>query len=34
MEKNKRYFQLVTVGNVADLTIYGDITSFAPVIAR
>ena len=28
MEKNKRYFQLVTVGNVAELTIYGDITSF------
>lgn len=28
LEKNKRYFQLVTVGNVAELTIYGDITSF------
>ena len=28
MEKNKRYFQLVTAGNVAELTIYGDITSF------
>ena len=28
LEKNKRYFQLVTSGNVADLTIYGDITSF------
>jgi ATP-dependent Clp protease protease subunit len=28
LEKNKRYFQLVTTGNVAELTIYGDITSF------
>ena len=26
--KNKQYFQLVTAGNVAELTIYGDITSF------
>lgn len=26
--KNKQYFQLVTAGNIAELTIYGDITSF------
>lgn len=26
--KNKQYFQLVTTGNIADLTIYGDITSW------
>lgn len=26
--KNKQYFQLVTTGNTADLTIYGDITSW------
>lgn len=28
MSKNKRYFQLSTAGNVANLNIYGDITSF------
>lgn len=28
MAKNKQYFQLVTAGNTAELTIYGDITSF------
>lgn len=28
MSKNKKYFQLVTAGNTAELTIYGDITSF------
>jgi len=26
--KNKQFFQLVTAGNVAELSIYGDITSF------
>lgn len=26
--KNKQYFQLVTAGNIAELTIYGDITSW------
>lgn len=26
--KNKQYFQLATAGNTAELTIYGDITSF------
>lgn len=26
--KNKQYFQLVTAGNIAELNIYGDITSF------
>lgn len=26
--KNKQYFQLVTTGNIADLNIYGDITSW------
>ncbi len=26
--KNKQYFQLVTAGNIADLTIYGNITSW------
>ena len=26
--KNKQYFQLVTAGNVAELTIYGEITSY------
>lgn len=29
--KNKQYFQLVTAGNTADLTIYGEITSW-PVL--
>lgn len=28
MAKNKQYYQLVTAGNTAELTIYGDITSF------
>lgn len=28
MAKNKQYFQLVTAGNTAELTIYGDITSW------
>lgn len=28
MSKNKQYFQLVTAGNTAELTIYGDITSW------
>lgn len=28
MTKNRQYFQLVTAGNTAELTIYGDITSF------
>ena len=28
MKRNKQYFQLVTVGNSADLTIYGTITSW------
>lgn len=27
-QRNKTYFQLVTTGNVADLNIYGDITSY------
>lgn len=28
MSKNKQYYQLVTAGNTAELTIYGDITSW------
>lgn len=28
MSKNKQYFQLVTAGNTAELTIYGEITSW------